>query len=940
MAPAATNGSSDDAVSLRRCVRELAALSTLSAVWSKNDLPQIADGLAGVLLRALPIDIVGVRLRGADGNIAVETARTPRGPISDDHLGAFSRGFDDCGDLAGGATTINNPLGGGLLRVVTVPLGYGSDCGTLVAGAEQADFPTQTDRLMLGVACNQATIVLQQRRSQQQLRRSEQELADFFENATIGLHWVAADGTILRANRAELDLLGYAVDEYVGHHIAEFHVDREVIDDILRRLRAGERVRDREARMRCKDGSFRHVTIDSSVLWEDGRFIHTRCFTRDVTEQKRVEEIRRRLAAIVESSGDAIISEDLNGIVTSWNHGAEAIYGYTASEIVGRPFATLVPPERIDELPTILGRLSRGTPIAHYESVRIAKDGRRIDVSLMVSPILDDSGRIQGISKIARDITPRKRAEGALRRQSERLALLWEAASVLLVASDPDTMLRGLLDKFGAHLGIDAYFHYLAADSGDRLSLSSYQGISADAARELECVKFEDALCDTVAVQRTPLVISAIQQSSEPVPRALRPLGIRSYACNPLLAGDRLLGALSFASRTKDRFDADEVACIETICHYVAVALERLRLLDALQESDRRKDEFLATLAHELRNPLAPIRNSVQVLHLQGSQAPEARRSRAVIERQVDHLTRLIDDLLEVSRITRNQLELRKQRVALADVVAGAIEASRPLIESSGHTLTVSLPSEPVYLDGDVVRLSQVILNLLNNAAKYTEPSGRIDLTAERNGSTATIRVKDTGVGIPADKLPLVFEMFFQADRSRERAKGGLGIGLALARQLAEAHGGCVEARSDGIGTGSEFIVRLPVLSDETEPPSAPSQPAGRSAAQTATILVVDDNRDSADSLSAFLRLKGNEVFNAYDGIDAVDAAERHRPEVVLLDIGMPRLNGEDACRRIRSQPWGVGMTLIALTGWGQEEDRRRTLDAGFDAHFTKPDDP
>lgn len=289
---------------------------------------------------------------------------------------------------------------------------------------------------MLGMAANQAAIVLQQRRSQERVRRSEQELADFFDNATVGLHWVGPDGRIIRANRAELNLLGYTAEEYIGHHIAEFHADPDMIEDILQQLRAGNEVRGREARMRCKDESIKHVLIDSSVLWEGGTFIHTRCFT----EQKQEEEIRLRLAAIVESSEDAIISKDLDGTITSWNRGAEKLYGYAAEEIVGRPISVLIAPGREDDFPVIMERLARGERIEQYETVRVCKDGRLVDVSLTVSRIRDAAGKIQGASKMARDITQRKRAEDALRRQTERLRLLWEAAAVLLTAEDPDLM--------------------------------------------------------------------------------------------------------------------------------------------------------------------------------------------------------------------------------------------------------------------------------------------------------------------------------------------------------------------------------------------------------------------------------------------------------------------------------------------------------------------
>jgi CheY-like chemotaxis protein/two-component sensor histidine kinase len=308
----------------------------------------------------------------------------------------------------------------------------------------------------------------------------------------------------------------------------------------------------------------------------------------------------------------------------------------------------------------------------------------------------------------------------------------------------------------------------------------------------------------------------------------------------------------------------------------------------------------------------------------------------------VDALTRLIDDLMDISRINRNNLELRRQRVELAEVVNAAVEASRPLIHERGHDLTVALSPQPVYLDGDLVRLAQVVLNLLNNAAKYTEPGGRIWLTGQMEGSEVVVRVRDTGIGIPAENLPSVFEMFFQVDRSLERSQGGLGIGLSLVRRLVELHGGRVTASSPGIGKGSEFTIWLPTLAETpaAQPAWEPDETRQPRSATGRRMLVVDDNRDAADSLAMLLSVHGNDVDTAYDGIEAVEAAERLRPDVVLLDIGMPRLNGYDACRRIRAEPWGKGIVLIALTGWGQDEDKRRTEDAGFDAHVVKPVDP
>jgi signal transduction histidine kinase len=376
---------------------------------------------------------------------------------------------------------------------------------------------------------------------------------------------------------------------------------------------------------------------------------------------------------------------------------------------------------------------------------------------------------------------------------------------------------------------------------------------------------------------------------------------------------------------------------------------------EALREADRRKDEFLATLAHELRNPLAPMRNAIKVLGLKESPDPELKWSREVIDRQLDHLTRLIDDLLDVSRITRNQLELRREPVELAAIVRGAVESTRPLIDERDHKVILTLPPDPVCVSADVIRLTQVMINLLNNAARYTPHGGCVWLSVELvslasstvlsgkeagDGREVVIRVKDTGVGIVPEHLPHIFEAFYQADRSLERSQGGLGIGLTLVRRLVELHGGIVEVHSAGINQGSEFIVRLPVLAESAM--SALTQEPSRHREQPATarrVLVVDDNHDSAESLALLLQLTGYEVKMAHDGLEAVEAAAKLLPQVVLLDIGMPNLNGYDAARQIRQQAWGKDMVLIALTGWGQEQDRERTREAGFDAHLLKPVD-
>ncbi len=354
-----------------------------------------------------------------------------------------------------------------------------------------------------------------------------------------------------------------------------------------------------------------------------------------------------------------------------------------------------------------------------------------------------------------------------------------------------------------------------------------------------------------------------------------------------------------------------------------------------LREADRRKDEFLATLAHELRNPLAPIRNAVEILNGRRSSDPTMQVARNMIDRQLQHMVRLIDDLLDVSRITRGKLQLRKEPVPLTAMLQDALGTTRPLLD---HELTVSLPDEPIYLDADPVRLAQVFANLLNNACKYTEKGGRIWLTATQEGAAVRVTVKDTGIGIDRAHLPRLFRMFSQVESALERSRGGLGIGLSLARGLVEMHGGTITASSEGPGKGTEFTVRLPILMD------LPARVQGASLQLTKPvaghkILVVDDNHDGAESLGMLLELQGNEVDTAHDGCEALLKAEAFEPDVVLLDIGLPKMNGYEVCAALRARPATKRVVIVALTGWGQEEDRRKAELAGFDAHLVKPVD-
>lgn len=366
--------------------------------------------------------------------------------------------------------------------------------------------------------------------------------------------------------------------------------------------------------------------------------------------------------------------------------------------------------------------------------------------------------------------------------------------------------------------------------------------------------------------------------------------------------------------------------------------LEREQTAETLKEADRRKDEFLATLAHELRNPLAPIRNSLQILRMTTGNDPAKERVYEMMERQINHMVRLVDDLMEVSRITRGLIDLRKEATDLATVIYSAVETSRPLIEAGRHQLTISLPREPVPLHGDAVRLAQIFANLFNNAAKYTDPGGEIRLTARLEDNEAIVSVCDNGIGISREMLPIVFEIFMQANPSTSYSQGGLGIGLTLVKNLVELHGGTITAHSNGPGQGSEFTVRLPVAADRQHKPEKPATNQQISPIQR-RVLVVDDNQDAAASLGMLLTFLGADVMIVNDGPAALESVESYRPDVVLLDIGMSGMDGLEVACRIRKQKHFDNVVLIALTGWGQAEDRSRTREAGFNHHLVKPAD-
>ena len=664
----------------------------------------------------------------------------------------------------------------------------------------------------------------------------------------------------------------------------------------------------------------------------------------DISARKQAEQAafasEQRFGGFMEHLPGLAWIKDSAGRYVYANDAALRAFNTTREQLYGRIDDEIFPADRAREFRQN-DRRALERP-AGYQAVETLLHNDGVVHYSVVSKfaIPGTAGSSRAIGGIAIDITEHKRAEAELQKQNVRLMLLGEAASLLLIADTPDDMLQGLFGTIGPHLGLDMYSSYVVNERGDGLRLASWSGISDENARQYGTLRFGESVSGSVALERRPIEAFMVQSSSNPRDQKAREAGLHSYVCYPLLTEGRLIGTLAFGSRTREYFSADDIGFLRTVSRYVTVASERLRLIEQLRDADRRKDEFLATLAHELRNPLAPIRNALEIQRLAGENLARMEQARGVMERQLEQLVRLIDDLLDVSRITRGKLELRMEPIELSGVIHNAVEANRALIDARRQQLSIAIGNEPIHLHADLTRLSQVFQNLLSNAAKYTPECGRIWLTVTPGQDEIEVSIKDTGVGIPPDMLIHVFEMFAQVNRPLEREQdGGLGIGLTLVKRLVEMHGGAVTASSEGAGRGSEFVVRLPraVRPAEVVPlfngTSVPKASRRR-------ILVADDNRESADSLGLMLELMGNEVHIARDGDEAVRLAEVVHPEVAVLDIGMPRVNGYEAARSIRAYPWGRQVLLIALTGWGQQSDKQRSEEAGFDHHLVKPVDP
>jgi PAS domain S-box-containing protein len=645
------------------------------------------------------------------------------------------------------------------------------------------------------------------------------------------------------------------------------------------------------------------VEVFADLFRKSRRLLELEREGRDRAEAE-LRAVEGRLQLMVESATDfAIFSTDPGGLVTYWNAGAERLFGWAEADILGTPCDVLFTPEdRAAGQPERERREAAGTGRAEDERWHVRKDGTRFWASGVVTPLRD--GPLGGFAKVARDLTARKLAEDAVRASEARLRAILDATPECIKVLAPDGALLDINPSGLRMVGAD--------DPSSVVGRSIYRVI-------------------------TPEYREAFREFNERVCRGES--GILEF--DILGAGGSRRHMETSAVPLDDGGRVVQLAVSRDVTARKLAELEARRLLEALREGDKRKDEFLATLAHELRNPLAPIRNALALLRQAGDRKDVAEKAVGVMDRQVGHMVRLIDDLLDVSRVSQGKITLRRQKADLRDAVRQAVETSGPAVERGRHSLSVSMPDAPVWVDADPTRVAQAVSNVLNNAAKYTPPGGRIGVSTGVEGEQAVVRVSDSGVGIPPDMLPRVFDLFTQVDRSLHRSQGGLGIGLSLVRSLVELHGGSVEAHSEGVGKGSEFVLRLPLMGNDTRPerrgaaptPSVITPPPPRGL----DVLLVEDNRDAAETLQAVLELDGHRVTLAHDGPSGVDAARQLRPDVVVCDIGLPGLDGYRVARELRSDPATAPALLISVSGYGQDEDRRKAREAGFDYTLVKP---
>jgi PAS domain S-box-containing protein len=813
--------------------------------------------------------------------------------------------------------------------------------------------------------------IAERRKTEASLQRRERELTDFIENASVGLHWVGADGTILWANRAELEMLGYDAEEYIGRNIAEFHADREVIEDILTRLSGRQEIHGYEARLRHKDGSVREASINSNVLWDDeGRFVHTRCFTRDITQEKRAGQERAHFTQLVERERVRLknLVANVPGVVwEAWGAPDEAsqhidfvsdhveqMLGYTVEEWLSTPnfWLSIVHPDDRERAAVEAHAIFESRTGGTSEFRWLGKDGRVVEVSAQSVVIRDERGEPVGMRGVTLDITERKRAEG-------RLGFLAEAGEMLASSLDFETTLERL-----ARLAVSALADYCLIDMvGDDGEVRRVATAHADPAHEAAVsglrrfppdMSKHEGVSKVLRTGQTEFVPLVTQERLRSITRnvehreLLERLGLKSFMTVPLVTRERVTGALTLALTGAGRaYTPADVSFAEELARRAALAIENARLYGRAQEVNRAKDEFLATLSHELRTPLTPVIGWTHMI-LSGRLGPsDVVQGMHVIDRNSQALSRLINDLLDMSSILSGKMKIERAPVEIDAVVREAFETVRPHAESRGVALELFADERPVpaaVVNGDRTRLVQVFWNLLHNAVKFSARGGRVRVRVEGTGGAARVHIEDNGQGITPEFLPHVFERFRQADMGTTRAHGGLGIGLALVKSFVEAHGGRVEAASPGAGRGSSFVVSLPALratnGDDTGVEQSDAQQPEPCLAEPCDVLIIEDAPDTLEMLRVVFEARGYGVSACGSAEEALRVAEAGRFDIIICDIGLPRIDGYELIGRLRSLPHLHGVPAVALTGYAAPKDSEAALAAGFDAHLAKPVEP
>ncbi len=767
-----------------------------------------------------------------------------------------------------------------------------------------------------------------------------------------------AQGRVTFLNEIAQNLMGWTSEEAQGKPLEEvFRIVNEmsgqtVENPVERALREGRVVGLANHTILIGRSGKKTPIEDSAAPIRDeaGHVAGVILIFRDVTERKMAEKALRESEAQFRTLADSIPQlawmTKPDGYIFWYNQRWYDYTGTTLEQMNGWGWQSVHDPV---ELPRVMEnwKVALGLGLAFEDIFPLRRhDGQMRWHLTRAVPVRDDRDRILCWFGTNTDITEERARIEAGRQRTEQLRAVAQIATQVNSALDVNTVM-GLVTE-GARTIIGAH-QCIASLNADRTSEGTIRSISTSgkyAIGERNDGGLDDAVRPSMMgdmnhpIRMTQADLEAHPSWKNSQEEHHRP-ALRGLLAAPLIRrrGNNL-GFVQLSDKIEGDFTDDDEAILVQLSQVTAIAIENARLYREMRDADRRKDEFLATLAHELRNPLAPIRNALHLMRESGEDKAVFVRMRDMMDRQLNHMVRLVDDLLDVSRITRGKIELRQEVLPISDVLELALETSRPLILAAKHELTVTIDPQPIWVRGDKTRLAQIVANLLNNSAKYTPEGGRIDLSAQCRDSRAIIRVRDNGMGIPAAMLPKIFEMFTQVDQTLEHAQGGLGIGLTLVRRLAEMHGGTVEAHSEGTGQGSEFRLYL----DTVVPPihlevtAAVLQPVPKEV-RSRRVLVVDDNKDSAESLGLLLSILGNDVRTAHDGPSAIQMALEHKPDLIMLDIGLPGMNGYEVARVLREKPEFRDVVLIAQTGWGQEDDRRLSSEAGFNAHLVKPVD-